>query len=162
MHLVCKSKIKKTDIQISFQKKRCSKATEEFLCSRMDEDNDSNLIGNLKSLASVEVKKLQANDANVLLVRIIQAIIINDDLEETLNYTTTNNEHESDGKNNATIVEIQNGDPPQGTSKQDIQMKKIVPAAPKKPKSDEKIVHHPKLVQNKKKAGANPIKLFKV
>ena len=53
------------DIQISFQKKKFRKATEEFLCSRMDEDNDTNLIANLKSLASGEVKKLKVNDANV-------------------------------------------------------------------------------------------------
>ena len=63
------------DIQISFQRKKFSKATEEFLCSRMDEDNDTNIIANLKSLASGEVKKLKVNNAHVLLVRIIQAIV---------------------------------------------------------------------------------------
>ena len=35
----------------------------------MDEDNDTDIIANLKSLASGEVKKLKVNDANVLLVR---------------------------------------------------------------------------------------------
>ena len=40
------------DIQISFQKKKYNKATEEFRCSKMDEEQDAELITNLKSLAS--------------------------------------------------------------------------------------------------------------
>ena len=75
------------------------------------------------------MKKLKANEANVLLIRLIQAIIINDDLEETIHSTgtITDTEHESeeddledeskeDG-NNQTIAEIPNVDPLEGTSK---------------------------------------------
>ena len=116
------------EIQISFQRKRFNKATEEFLCSRMDVESDSNLITNLKSLASGVVKKLNVNDANALLIRIIQAIIINDDLEETINTTITDTEHESEDEdsenektedgNNKNIVKIPKDDPLLGTSKQ--------------------------------------------
>ena len=81
------------DIQISFQKKKFNKATEEFLCSKMDEEQDAELIKNLKILASWEVKKLKAKIANALLIKIIQAIIIKDDLEETINSTFIDNEH---------------------------------------------------------------------
>ena len=93
------------------------------------EENDAKLISNLKTLASGEVKKLKANEANVLLIRLIQAIIIIDDLEETIHSTgtITDTEHESeeddsedeskeDG-NNQTIAEIPNVDPLEGTSK---------------------------------------------
>ena len=94
----------------------------------MDEDRDKELIANLKNLASGSVKKLKANDANILLVRIIQAIIIDDDSEETINSTITNNEHESDGEetetendgNDITIVSQSPVDPLQGTSKQGV------------------------------------------
>ena len=84
------------EIHISFQRKRFNKATEEFLCSRLDEECDANLISNLKSLANGDVKKFKVNDANVLLIRLIQAIIINVDLEETINTTITDTEHESE------------------------------------------------------------------
>ena len=123
------------DIQISFQKKKFNKATEEFLCSKMDEEQDAELITNLKSFASGEVKKSNAKIANALLIRIIKAIIIKDDLEETLNSTFNDNEHaddedESDGdsddeeddekpinENDATIIEIKNVDPGQGNER---------------------------------------------
>ena len=77
------------DIQITFHKRKFNKVTEKFLCDRMDEENAANLISNLKSLASGEVKKLKVNDDNVLLISLIKAIIINDDLEETINSTGT-------------------------------------------------------------------------
>ena len=123
------------DIQISFQKKKFNKATEEFLCSKMDEEQDAELITNLKSFASGEVKKLNTKIANALLITIIKAIIIKDDLEETLNSTFNDNEHaddedESDGdsddeeddekpinENDATIIEIKNVDPGQGNER---------------------------------------------
>ena len=54
------------DIQISFQRKKFNKATEDFLCSKMDEENDSDLIANLRILASGVVKKLKLNDVNAL------------------------------------------------------------------------------------------------
>ena len=53
------------EIQISFQRKKFNKATEEFLCSKMDEDSDSELIKNLKNLAGRAVKKLKAKMANM-------------------------------------------------------------------------------------------------
>ena len=64
-----------------------------------------------------------------MVIRILQAKVIDDDLETTddetdygsvLNVTDQDSEHETDGEdgNNATIVESPSTEPPQGTSKQ--------------------------------------------
>ena len=99
---------------------------------------DAELISNLKSLASEKVKKLKAPIANALLICIIQAIIVNDDLEETINSTLTDTEHADDedasdadddddgddeksvheNENDKTVIEIKTVDPGLGTSKQ--------------------------------------------
>ena len=99
------------EIQISFQRKRFSKVTEDFLCDRLDKDTDEVLIQNLRNLAQKKVKKLKAQDANDLLIRIIQSIIINDNLEETINTSAPEDtEHESDSDDekhedgNSTII----------------------------------------------------------
>ena len=44
------------NIQISFQKTKFNKATEDFLCSKMDEDSDAELITNLREIASGDKK----------------------------------------------------------------------------------------------------------
>ena len=38
------------EIQISFQRKKFSKETEAFLCSRLDKDTEAHLINNLRDL----------------------------------------------------------------------------------------------------------------
>ena len=133
----------------------------------MDEEQDAELITNLKSFASGEVKKLNTKIANALLITIIKAIIIKDDLEETLNSTFNDNEHaddedESDGdsddeeddekpinENDATIIEIKNVDPGEGTSKQASTAGTKVPLIT--PKLDGKIVSNQKNVKKKKR-----------
>ena len=107
------------------------------------------------------MKKLRSANANELLIRLIKAIIIDDDLEQTINpanfpnHTSTDNENESDGdaddsdigtdneNANNTIVTPVAIDTLEGTSKQHV--------APKT-QSDPKIVGSPK---NPKKAEKN-------
>ena len=83
----------------------------------------------LKGLTDESITKLLAKDANELVKRLLQAIVVNDDLDtgedteygSVLNETEhEDSEHETEGEdgNNATIIELPNYDPPQGTSKQ--------------------------------------------
>ena len=84
---------------------------------------------NLQGLTVGTIKKLKVQDANDLALRILQAIVISDDLDTTGNETDygsipsdtdQDSEHETEGEdaNDITIVEPGKIDPPQGTSKQ--------------------------------------------
>ena len=151
------------EIQISFQKKKFSKETEDYLCSRLDKDTEADLIHNLRELASLKVKKLKSQDANDLLIRIIQAIIINDDLEETINSsahdTENDNEPESESEDDKggdkTIIVLNKNDPPQGTSKQN--SPELTPISTEPGKVDEKSSQKIKKHQAKIRSNNNVI-----
>ena len=77
----------------------------------------------LKGLTDESITKLLAKDANELVKRLLQAIVVNDDLDtgddteygSVLNETEhEDSEHETEGEdgNNATIIELPNYDPP--------------------------------------------------
>ena len=89
-------------ITISFQKRtNISKATCEFLCKKLDQDEDEDLIRNISQLTSGQKKKLKVEEANVLVRRLLQSILVNDELDETIASemeaeSGTENEHESE------------------------------------------------------------------
>ena len=59
-------------ITISFQKRtNISKATCEFLCKKLDQDEDEDLIRNISQLTSGQKKKLKVEEANVLVRRLL-------------------------------------------------------------------------------------------
>ena len=70
----------------------------------------------LKGLTDESITKLLAKDANELVKRLLQAIVINDDLDteyetdyrSVRNESELDSEHDTDGEdgNNATIVEL--------------------------------------------------------
>ena len=111
------------DIQISFSKKEFNKKTEEFLCAKLEDSTDEHLIEYIRRLANS--KKLMAKEAQELLIRLIQAIIVDDELDETMNNSKSDTEHETenedneseneseDDANNKTIIEPNNGTIPQ-------------------------------------------------
>ena len=49
----------------------------------MDQTEDEELIRNISYLSSGQKKKLKAEEANYLLKRLLQAILINDNLDES-------------------------------------------------------------------------------
>ena len=118
------------NIQITFHRRKFCQVTCDFLCSKLDADNaeDSIIMAQLKGLTDESITKLLAKDANELVKRLLQAIVINDDLdtEYETDYRSVQNEseldteHETDGEdgNNATIIELTNKNPPPGSSKQ--------------------------------------------
>ena len=63
---------------------KISKNTSEFLCSKLDRDEDEELIRNISLLSSGQKKKLKAEEANSLLKLLLKAIIVNDDLDESI------------------------------------------------------------------------------
>ena len=67
-------------IQISFHRKKFSKTTCEFLCSKLDETEDKETIAQLIGLTDKTISKLKVKEANELVIKILQAIIIDDDL----------------------------------------------------------------------------------
>ena len=67
----------------------------------MDQDEDEDLIRNISQLTSGQKKKLKVEEANVLVRRLIQSILVNDELDETIASemeaeSGTENEHESE------------------------------------------------------------------
>ena len=97
----------KERIMISFQRSKISKKTCEYLCSKLDEEEDGDLMNNITLLQTGLKKKLKAEEANKLVLRLLSAILVNDDLEESvttepenvLKNTVTdseNDEHESE------------------------------------------------------------------
>ena len=102
-------------ILISFQRSLISKTTSEYLCSKLDKDEDGEMIANITLLQTGLKKKLKAEAANALLFKLLCAILINDDLEESIisendgikeniknSVTDTDNEHESEESENET------------------------------------------------------------
>ena len=63
---------------------KISKNTSEFLCSKLDRDEDEGHIRNISLLSSGQKKKLKAEEANSLLKLLLKAIIVNDDLDESI------------------------------------------------------------------------------
>ena len=72
-------------IVISFQRTntRISQNTCDFLCDKLDTNEDESLIRNIQFLTSGRLKKLKVEDANLLLKKLLLSIIIDDNLDET-------------------------------------------------------------------------------
>ena len=58
----------KERILISFQRSNISKTTSEYLCSKLDKDEDEELIRNITLLQTGLKKKLKAEEANSLML----------------------------------------------------------------------------------------------
>ena len=87
-------------ITISFQQKAISDVTCQFLCSKLDTTEDEDIIRNIQMLTSWALKKLRADDANILVRKLLQAIIINDNLDESiLTATSPETEIETETEN---------------------------------------------------------------
>ena len=71
------------NIQISFHRKKFSKSTCDYLCNKLDENEDLETIAQLKGLTNKTISKLKVKEANELVIKILQAIIIDDDLVTT-------------------------------------------------------------------------------
>ena len=69
-------------IQLSFHKKSYSDLTKNYLCGLMDPNEDNDLITQLSSLMEDEKKSLKVKVANMLLKKILKAIVINDEMED--------------------------------------------------------------------------------
>ncbi len=91
------------NIVISFQRKnaKISQTTCDFLCAKLDIDEDEEVIRHIQLLTSGQLKKLKADDANSLLKKLLTSIIIDDNLDET---TVSEIEADTDNEN-----EIENG-----------------------------------------------------
>ena len=70
-----KSTHKMEKILISFQRKKFSDKTCEYLCSKLDIEEDQDIIRDLTHLNSGQFKSLKVKPANILLKKILQAII---------------------------------------------------------------------------------------
>ena len=53
-------------ILISFQRQRISKTTCEYLCSKLDKEDDADMIRNISLLTSGQLKALKVKEANIL------------------------------------------------------------------------------------------------
>ena len=85
-------------ITISFQKRtNISKTTCEFLCKMLDQDEDEAMIRNISQLTSGQKKKLKVEEANILVRRLLQSILVNDDLDESI-VTENEVEPETEGE----------------------------------------------------------------
>ena len=104
------------------QSQTIAKSTCEYLCAKLDPEDDAEIIRNLETLTSGQVKKLKSEAANSLLKKLLCAIIINDDLNESLapeETATTENEtenesdteHESDSGEDADSENENENDP---------------------------------------------------
>ena len=70
-------------ILISFQRNSINKKTSDFLCSKLDKNEDSELITNITLLQTGLKKKLKAEESNTLMIRLLFAIMVDDDLEDS-------------------------------------------------------------------------------
>ena len=72
---------------------------------------------NIRGLQDGTIKKLKVQEANDMVIKILQAIVLNDDLDTTgeetdygsvANKTDQDSDHETDGDdgNNVTIIEV--------------------------------------------------------
>ena len=71
-------------ILISFQRTVISKTTSEYLCSKLDKDEDAEMINNIKLLQTGLKKKLKTVEVNALMFKLLCSILVNDNLEESL------------------------------------------------------------------------------
>ena len=71
-------------VLISFEKRKFNEKTCRYLCAKLDPNNEDeqSLINDLEHLQSGQSKTLKAANANRLVKKILQSIIINDDLED--------------------------------------------------------------------------------
>ena len=85
----------------------------------LDPEEDEILIRNISQLTSGQKKKLKADEANILVKRLLQSILVNDELDESVLTETgaeseTEGEHETDSESenevNKTIKSIPNPD----------------------------------------------------
>ena len=107
------------NIQISFHRKKFRKAMCDYLCSKLDENEDTETISQLKGLTDKTITKLKVKEANELVIKILQAIIIYDDLvttdeENDIDETENDSEHETDIEVEADLtIKVRNvGDSP--------------------------------------------------
>ena len=97
-------------IIISNEKRKFSDKTFKYLCAKLDPNNEDeqSLINDLENLQSGQSKTLKAANANQLVKKILQSIIINDDLEDDTAYqsvatdgnieTENDSEHETESE----------------------------------------------------------------
>jgi hypothetical protein len=132
-------------IQITFHRKEYSQTTCDYLCSKLDPDDifDSALMFNLQGLTNKSITKLKVKEANEMVIKLLQAIVINDDLLTTDDETEANEtdseaeiETEAENEGDSTIVEV-NSDSPQGISGAH--------------KPGDKIITNPKITNSKQK-----------
>ena len=76
----------KERIMISFQRTKISKTTSDYLCSKLDKEEDQELIMNITLLQTGLKKKLKAEEANTLMRRLLCAIMIDDALEDSIHF----------------------------------------------------------------------------
>ena len=145
-------------VLITFHRKKFCPVTCEYLCSKLDADNEeeSNIMAQLRGLTDESITKLLAKDANELVKRLLQAIIIDDDLDTEYdtdyksvpNESELDSEHETDGEDgNITIMELPNDESKQGSSKTNEiltfktpQVKKITKQMPKITKNKTEVI----------------------
>ena len=60
----------KERILISFQRKTLNKKTCDYLCSKLDKEEDQELISNITLLQTGLKKKLKAEEANTLMLKL--------------------------------------------------------------------------------------------
>ena len=107
-------------IKFSFNKKSYSDLTKEFLCAKLDPEEDAEIISNLRNLMENVQKSLKVKTANALLKKILQAIIINDEIEEDEKFgadTDTDADDESENDDPPTQKEIKGATDPGLNSK---------------------------------------------
>ena len=117
------------NLQITFHRKKFCQTTCDYLCSKLDADTEEDkiIIDQLKGLTDKSITKLLAKDANELVKRLLQAIVVIDDLdtEDDTDYRSVQNESEPDTEheseedgNDATIIEKAKSPKKQGSAKQ--------------------------------------------
>ena len=67
-----------TKVQITFHRRKFSNATCDYLCSKLDADNAENsaIMSHLQGLTDESFTKLKVKEANELVKRILQAMVI--------------------------------------------------------------------------------------
>ena len=88
--------IDEAKISISFHRLKFSTITRDYLCSKLDGIEDEKIIRHIELLTSGQLKKLKAVDANCLVKKLLQVIIVDDEMDNTVTETTDDSEHESD------------------------------------------------------------------
>ena len=71
-------------ILISFHRPRYSKVTCEYLCSKLDREEDADVIRNISLLTSGQLKSLKVKEANIVVKKWLQSIIINDEMDDSI------------------------------------------------------------------------------